>query len=333
LPVLDRNPRFEVVGVMDRTPGLARRVAAVRGYRRFHEGDDIEDVSWLDEVDAVVIGTSPFTRRSLIQGALLRGKHVLTEKPFAMTLTDGEEMVRLSRTRSLILAIVHNFQFASSTKRLIKDIRRGKLGRIRAIVAWQFGNPRRRLPGWHEKLPLGLFYDESPHLFYLLRLLSPGPLRLLTSVVFPSTAGLVTPALVHAQYSCTCPDGIGIPAGLSMGFESPISEWHISLHGEHALGDVDIFRDIYIRLPNDGEHRSMDVLRTSFLASAQHWGQHLSRGPLHLAGRLFYGNEEVFDRFGRAIESGIPPEGISANDALEVLRLQYEVLERQTRLA
>ena len=54
---------------------------------------------------------------------------------------------------------------------------------------------------------------------------------------------------------------------------------------------------------------------------------------LLLAGRLFYGNEEVFDRFGRAVESRMPPEGVSANDALEVLKMQHEVLERQIRLA
>lgn len=332
LPIFERNSRFKVVGVIDRSPDLARRIANERGYRWFHQGDDLEGVGWLDEVDAVVIGTSPFTHYPLILTAIKLGKHVLTEKPFTMTLVEGEELVRLSRERNLILAIVHNFQFASSTRRMVRDVHRGILGKIRAVVAFQYGNPARRLPAWYENLPLGLFYDESPHLLYLLRFLCPGPIRLLSSVVFPSTIGMVTPALIQVHYACTGQDGIEIPVSLSMNFESPISEWHLSLLGERAFADLDIFRDIYLRLPNDGRHGTLDVLRTSFAASVQHWCQHLTRGPLHLGGRLFYGNEEVIERFGLAVENGIPPEGMSADDALDVLRMQHEVLDRRVRL-
>ena len=51
-------------------------------------------------------------------------------------------------------------------------------------------------------------------------------------------------------------------------------------------------------------------------------------GPRHLAGALLYGNDEVFRRFAAAVRSGGEPRGISAADALAVLRMQHEIFER-----
>jgi scyllo-inositol 2-dehydrogenase (NADP+) len=275
----------------------------LRHYRRFHCGDDLSNVPWVDEIDAVVVATTPSTHYQHIQTALRRGKHVLTEKPFAMTVEEGRHLVALANETGRVLAIVHNFQFARSTRRLIRDIDRGALGAVRGLVARQYGNPGRRLPKWYDELPLGLFYDESPHLLYLLRRLSPGPLRMLACDVFPGASGKATPALMQVQYE----SGEGasrIPVTLSLHFESPISEWHVTVLGDQALGDVDVFRDIYLRLPNDGEHTTRSVLRTSCAATWGHWSQHVTRGPLHLAGRLLYGNDEVFARFHAAATGG-----------------------------
>jgi hypothetical protein len=149
--------------------------------------------------------------------------------------------------------------------------------------------------------------------------------------VFPSTSGKVTPAIIQVQYE----SGSGatrIPVTLSLHFESPISEWHVTVLGDRAMGDVDVFRDVYVRLPNDGAHDTASVLRTSFAATWGHWSQHLTRGPLHLAGALRYGNDEVFARFHAATTTGAPLTDISAEDALGVLRMQYEILERARTL-
>jgi hypothetical protein len=95
---------------------------------------------------------------------------------------------------------------------------------------------------------------------------------------------------------------------------------------------VDLFRDIAVFTPNDGDHRALEVLRTSGSASWHHWTGYLRSGPGHMLGRLRYGNDEVFDRFHAAIRSGKPPEGIGAEDALAVLRIQHWILEARGRI-
>jgi len=326
LPTMMADPRYQVVGVIDRR---AERVdETVRRHPRLKGAvsPGLGNVPWIDEVDAIVIGTNPFTHFALVKEALALGKHVITEKPFAMNVAEGEEMVTLARAQGLILGVVHNFQFASSSLRLLADLEAGRLGTLHSVVATQLSNPRRRLPTWCEDLPLGLFYDESPHLLYLLSRFSPSEPRMLRCDVFPSTMGKETPASVIAQYVAKRPDGVEIPVTMHLQFETPVSEWHLTLNGEEMLGDIDVFRDIYIRLPNDGLHTTRTVFRTTTAATFQHWGQHFTSGVKHLRGNLRYGNDEVFGRFADAVITGKPPLGISGEDALRVLKMQHQIV-------
>jgi predicted dehydrogenase len=117
-----------------------------------------------------------------------------------------------------------------------------------------------------------------------------------------------------------------------MNFEAPVSEWHIAVYGEHYMGDIDIFRDIYIRLPNDGLHVTGTVVRTSALVTLQHWAQHFTSGVSNLRHKLRYGNDAVYAHFADAVIKGREPEYIGPDDAIGVLRMQHEVILKYTVL-
>jgi scyllo-inositol 2-dehydrogenase (NADP+) len=329
LPVMERSDDFEVMGVIDRRTGRAQEVSSQRGYPHFAQTSNLASVDWLEQADVITVATTPMSHHSIIRQALELDKHVLTEKPFAMTVAEGEELVELAAARDRRLAIVHNFQFARSTKLLLREIEEGRLGALRAINAVQFGNPGRRLPSWYDELPLGLMYDESPHLLYLIRTVA-GDVQLIRSFAHPGSAGLNTPARVDAYFESQAFRG---PITLSCNFESPISEWYLMVFGERRLGIVDVFRDIYISLPNDGSHLTPDVLRTSIYAMGQHIWQYFVSGIPHLRGKLFYGNDEVFSRFARAIRGSVEELApIGPNSAMAVLRLQHAIIDRQESL-
>lgn len=338
LPVMKASPDYEVVGVADRRAERASSVAKQFGVEKhfsspgLEEHKDLAEIPWLDEVDAVTIGTSPFSHHGLTMSALRAGKHVLTEKPFAMTPEEGEEMVAFAREQGLTLAVVHNFQFARSMRRLLSDIASGRLGKIQGVSGVVFGNPQRRLPDWYEGLPLGLYYDESPHLYYLLRAIAPGPLTSLQTVAFASTKGHVTPAGFFQHFRADVEGPVPMPVHLSFNFESALSEWHLQVHGERGFADVDIFRDHYMCLPNDEGHTAATIVRTSAVATWQHWLQHIPSGIRHLSGRNWYGNEEVFGRFAEAARAGKQAEGLSPEDALWVLRMQHDAINGRTML-
>lgn len=323
LPVMCGSGRFDVVGVIDRRDGRARDIARSRRLRRHAQAVTLADVPWIDEVEAVTVATAPTAHYGLIREALTLGKHVLTEKPFVMSVPQGDELARIAESSDRRLAIVHNFQFARSTKRLLSDIAKGAIGEVRSIDAVQLGNPLRRLPEWYEDLPLGLFYDESPHLIYLARAVA-GPLQLERAMMIESRSGLRTPARVDAWFKCAA----GYPIHLGCNFESPISEWYLMVFGDKRLGIVDVFRDIYLSIPNDGTHDTRSVITTSLVTTYQHWAQHLTSGVAHLRGKLFYGNKEVFTRFSDAIggdRAVLQPIGPEC--ALEALKLQHAIID------
>jgi predicted dehydrogenase len=244
---------------------------------------------------------------------------------------EPQEAEELALPGGPVIGVMHNFQFARSALRLWADLESGRLGKIQSINAVQLSNPRRRLPAWYETLPMGLFYDESPHFFYLLRRAAPG-LELRDVDIVPGRDGRQTPQLVRARY--TAPGSGGeIPVTLSMQFESPVSEWHLAVLGEDAVGVVDVFRDIYLRVPQDGLHTSSTVLRTTVASTAGHLAGYLTSGLRHVTGRLDYGVGEVYSRFADGVATGADPALIGRADALAVVRMAHEVMAGLDRTA
>jgi len=323
LPWLKRRSDVDVVGVIDHTPA---RVERAKSLFRITEGAVAEGphaVHWLDRVDAVTIATPPATHFSLAAAYLQAGKDVLVEKPMALEVDQARELGDIARREGRILAVVHNFQFARSTLRLRKLIADGRLGEVQALWGSQLSNPRRRLPEWYESLPLGLFYDESPHFFYLVRALLGANPKIEVVHVVGGKDGRNTPAAITLLMRAG-----SIPAQISMNFVAPVSEWHLTVIGSRALAVLDVFRDVLVVTRNDREHLGRHVLRTTADVMTSHLGGVARSGALNFMGRLAYGNDVVIARFVEACRTRVPPKDIAADDGLAVVKLQHEVLDR-----
>jgi scyllo-inositol 2-dehydrogenase (NADP+) len=329
IPTMQADGGFEVAALVDRTGARAAAAASQLGVPRWAEASRPSELDFLAELDAITCGTAPFSHHAVIKDALEHGMAVLTEKPFTMTVAEGEELRDLARARDLPLAVVHNFQFARSVRKLRRWIDAGRIGAPRGLWAVQLSNPRRRLPTWFDELPLGLFYDESPHLLYLVKALAGAPLEPQVATITPSTTGHAnTPAQIAVQMTAGA-----MPVTVQMNFEAPVSEWQVMVFGDEGMGVVDVFRDIAIHVPNDSDHKTLQVLRTSLASTLGHWAGYPRSGAGHLRGTLRYGNDEVFRRFRDAVRGGGRPEGIDVEDALAVLRLQHWIVDQAARPA
>jgi len=193
---------------------------------------------------------------------------------------------------------------------------------VTGLHGFQLSSHKRRLPIWYEELPLGLFYDESPHLLYLLRAFG-GSLKLEHAHVVRSAAGHVTPAVVQVGFMAR-----DFAATLYMNFETPISEWQFLIMTEAGVAVMDIFRDILHFVPADGLHQARDIARSSWSLVWGHCRGFISSGVRMVSGRLLYGNEEVVRRFLDAIEGKAELRDIDAASALDVLKLQHAIIER-----
>jgi predicted dehydrogenase len=318
IPALRRCGRAEIVGVVDVDKSCALRVA-----RQFHipNAAPTLDASWVADADIAIVSTPPMLHAEISVDALLRGMHVLQEKPTGLTLDEGERIRRASLDSGRAFGIVHNFQFARSTLKLQRLLKEGRLGDVLSINAFQASSPLRRLPEWSEELPLGLFCDESPHFFYLFRAFG-GRTDVTDVVVKRSRRKPATPHLVTAHLDTDLAPGF-----LYCSFESSVSEWYFVLICERAVAVIDIFRDLLIVTRNDRTHLAFDMMRTSAWGTWQHWLGVARSGSLHVARRLSYGMDEVIRRFLDGVDTGMEPDGVGLSDALEVLRLQQAVVD------
>jgi scyllo-inositol 2-dehydrogenase (NADP+) len=317
IPWLLRHPGIRLTGVVDHRAERVEPVARRLGVGRSAVADGPGAVPWLDEVDAVTIGTPPATHAGLAASFLGAGKHVLLEKPFAMSSGEADDLAAAARRSGCVLAVVHNFQFARSVRRLRRLLDDGSLGEVRSIRATQLSNPARRLPVWYEELPLGLFTDESPHLLYLVRSLAPSEPVLEHVRIVPSREGRATPHQVDLAMRAG-----ELPIGITMDFESPVSEWHLAVLGTRAVAMADVFRDVLVVVGNDGLHLGRDILGTSWSALRTHLAGVAASGALLVRGRLSYGNDEVIRRFVAACRGEAPLADIGPDDGRWVTAVQ-----------
>jgi predicted dehydrogenase len=322
IPSLLRHPGVRFSGVVDRNEDRARRAAEPLGV----PWATSLDAPWTRSLHAVTIGTPPDTHHDLAIDALGRGLHVLTEKPFAMSSAQADDMIAAAASAKRILAVVHNFQFARSVAEARHRFATGRAGELRSVLGLQLSSHDRRLPTWYRELPCGLFYDEAPHLFYLVRSFLRDFTLTQAHVAASLDAADRTPRFVSTLHDRGAEVG-----AVQMFFNAAVSEWQLVLMGSKETLIADIFRDILVRLPSDGRHESRDVLQTSAFALGGHLMGTLTSGVKFVRKTLDYGNDEVIRRFVQAVQTGLEPEGISAKDGRAVVEAMDRVVAGAAR--
>ncbi len=86
-----------------------------------------------DEVDAVYIGLPNHLHAEWSIKAMQAGKHVLCEKPFALSLAEVDEMIAVSQATGMRLTEAFMYRHHPQTKLVGEWVRNGRLGEIRAV--------------------------------------------------------------------------------------------------------------------------------------------------------------------------------------------------------
>lgn len=314
IPVIKKNRRANLSGVYDHNFPNAERVA-----QRFDiPGMYDEYEPFLEDLDVVTIAAPPFAHHDLTVPALESGTHVLCEKPFAVEKADAEAMVEAAQNSTARLGIVHNFLFSNSVLNAKELVQAGDVGEIQYVKGFQLSSPSRGLPSWYTELPYDLFFDESPHLLYLME----------------EFVGELAPRHVEPRFNeerlqsltATFSGGRGKVGQLSMLFDAPLSEWYLCVVGTERVLVVDIFRDVLYTFDRELSHSPIDVLQTSFSAISQIIAGIVKSGVHLVTGELHFGFDVLFERYLRAIETG-EPLPINEIDGYRIFETMYEVIE------
>jgi predicted dehydrogenase len=128
-PAFALHPRFEVVAIA--SPASAERVARERKIP--HAFDSVESMLAGVELDVVSVASPPFDHHRSVLAALGAGKHVLCEKPLALSVAQAEEMVAASARSGNVAAVAFEFRYVPAVIALKELVDNGHAGALREI--------------------------------------------------------------------------------------------------------------------------------------------------------------------------------------------------------
>lgn len=317
IPALQANPRVSLSTVYDHNWPNAEKTAEDHDIINIY--DDYESFLASD-LDLITISTPPFTHAEYAVNALEAGTNVLCEKPMAVELEDAQRMVTAADESSTELGIVHNFLYSRSVRKARRLVEEGAFGDIRYVKGVQFSSPRRDLPSWYIDLPGGLFFDESPHLLYLIESFI-GSLDVVSATAQKNDRSGQPLESVTATF-----DGVdGRQGQLSMIFDAPLSEWFFVICGTKRLAVVDIFRDIIVHVGQENSHSPVEVLQTALSGMGQFGYGAVKSGVHMIQGDLFFGFETLLDQYLNSLESSAASP-VTPEQGYKILEGSHSVL-------
>jgi len=131
LEALRRVEFVDVAAIAGRDLAPAKRLGArfgvetaVADYRKL-----LEDAT----IDAIHICTPNVTHYQMAKDALLAGKHVLCEKPLAVSVEEAQELVSLARERTLRNCVCHNLRYYPMVQQARRMREDGDLGEVLVV--------------------------------------------------------------------------------------------------------------------------------------------------------------------------------------------------------
>ncbi len=128
----------------------ARAAAAASEFNIDRVTDDWREVTRADDIDAVIVATPNVLHAEQCLDAIAHGKHVLVDKPMAVSVAEGKAIVDAAAVAGVVLLVGHMWRYRDEVVAMRDRVAAGELGRI----------VRTRGYGIHEKWgPDGWFVD------------------------------------------------------------------------------------------------------------------------------------------------------------------------------
>lgn len=177
LPALRADPRFVLVAAADPEPRARARASAEFGARAYASAPELcAD----PEVEAVYVATPHQFHAEHALAAVERGRHVLVEKPMALSLAQCQAMVDAARRAGVGIIVGHSQSFEAPIGLAREIINSGEVGPVRMIQALNYTDflyRPRRAEELDTALGGGVIFNQAPHQVDVVRLLGGGLVR------------------------------------------------------------------------------------------------------------------------------------------------------------
>lgn len=181
-------PGAQLVGVTDQSMDRAQLIADRHGVRAIRSVDEL-----LSYVDVVSVAVPTSAHYAVAKTCLLAGKHVLVEKPIAVTSAQAHELVQLARQQGRCLQVGHSERFNP-----VMQVMRPHIGRPVFIEC-------HRLSSFSERgTDVDVVLDLMIHDLDLVLSFNPGPVEDIQAAGVPVLSSTIDIANARIQFKTGC---------------------------------------------------------------------------------------------------------------------------------
>jgi predicted dehydrogenase len=158
-PFISVHPQFELTAICERTKNLSKGL-----YPNAIIVRSMEELLSMDDLELIVVNTPDSTHYEFAKQALEAGKHVIVEKPFTVTVAEGDHLISLAKDKGLMLCVFQNRRWDADFLTVKEIMETGKLGRLVEFES-VYARYRNEVPvkTWKE-LEGSLTYNLGSHL-------------------------------------------------------------------------------------------------------------------------------------------------------------------------
>ncbi len=160
-------PGLRLTAVADHSKIVADRVGKRFSLAAQYDADELLK---REDVDLVHIATQPSTHHELAMRAIAAGKHVLCEKPLALSVAQADEMLDAAATQGVIVPVNFVLRYSPVTDAVRSIITSGVLGKPLHAVFENFAQDETLGPHhwfWDRQISGGIFVEHAVHFFDL----------------------------------------------------------------------------------------------------------------------------------------------------------------------
>lgn len=121
----------------------------------------------LQDIDLAIITTPNDTHFPFAEQALLKGKHVILEKPFTVTSNEALRLIKIAKSQKRILSVYQNRRYVADFITIKEILGKKLLGEVHEYEAhFDRYRPELKAGAWREESGMGngIFYDLGSHL-------------------------------------------------------------------------------------------------------------------------------------------------------------------------
>lgn len=170
---LSELPHTKLAAVVDIKPERAQRFGKV--YNCGNVLTDYKEALRDPQIDAVEICTPHYLHAPIAIDAARAGKHILTEKPMAISVADADAMIAEAKKAGVELGVIFQNRYNDASVAIKQAIEEGKLGKLlgtRMFLTWNRSDEYYKGSDWKgtwDKEGGGVLIDQAIHTMDLMQ--------------------------------------------------------------------------------------------------------------------------------------------------------------------